>query len=57
MRIPADLRIEVRMQVDEAGRDGQPFGVDFAPALGVHLADGRYRTVVDGDVSRYWFAA
>ena len=50
MRIPADLRVEVRMQVDEAGRDGHPFGVDFAPALGVHLADGGYRTAIYGDV-------
>ena len=55
--IPADLRVEVGMQIDEAGGDGHPFGVDFAPPLGVHLADGRYRAGVDGDVSGYWFAA
>ena len=57
VRIPADLRIEVRMQVDEAGRDGQALSVDFASALGAHLADGRYRTVVDGNVARYGLAA
>ena len=41
LRVPADLRVQVRVQIDEAGRDGQPLGVDLALALAVDLADSR----------------
>ena len=30
LRIPADLRIVMRVQIDEAGRDDQAVGVDRA---------------------------
>ena len=52
VRIPADLRIEMGVDVDEARRDGQPVGVDLAPALLRHLADRRDLAVAHRDVAR-----
>jgi len=49
--IPADLRIEVRVQIDEAGRDDMPFGVDLALALGRDLADFGDPAIGDSDVA------
>ena len=57
VRIPADLRIEVRVHVDEAGRDRQALGVEFASTLAVDGADCRDRARIDGKVARNGLAA
>ena len=51
MRIPADLRIQMGVQVDEAGRDDEALGVDFFLANALHFANGGDGTAVDGDVA------
>ncbi|MBK6281237.1 MAG: hypothetical protein IPF57_25510 [Gammaproteobacteria bacterium] len=50
--IPEDLRVVVRVQVDEAGRDHQSVGVDHAPGARVRdLAHARDHAVPDADVT------
>jgi hypothetical protein len=40
-RVPKDLRVEMGVPVDKAGRDDMPFCVDLAPRrLAAKLADG-----------------
>ena len=51
-RVPADLRVEMGVQVDEARRD-QPVGrVDLASAAAVDLADRDDAVAADPDVGR-----
>ena len=49
-RIPAQLRIEVRVDVDETGCDVLAVRADLALALFFDLADLRYAVAVDGDI-------
>ena len=49
-RIPRDLAVEVRVDVDESGRDQETLGVDLLAAEIVDLADGGDDAVVDGDI-------
>ena len=50
-RIPADLAVVVGVDVDEAGRDQQPVGVDRAPGRSAgQIADLGDDAVVDRDV-------
>ena len=58
LRIPADLGIEVRVQIDEAGRDQAVRGIDGLRRLGVaKVADAADAAAVDGDVGTACFAA
>lgn len=52
-----DLRIEMRVQIDEAGRNGEAAGVDLFLALGCDLADLANDSVLDTDVAAERFAA
>ena len=56
-RIPADLGIEVRMQVDEAWGHEFAGRIDLFRAPGTDFADGGDHVPVDGDVGSRWFAA
>ena len=51
VRIPADLGIEMGVQIDEAGRDGMAGGVDLLLAGLRHCADRGDRIAVNGDVN------
>ena len=57
IRIPADLRVQMRVQIDEAGRNGETVGVDLFSSLGRDLADLANDSVLDGDVAAERFAA
>ena len=51
VRIPSNLRVVMRMQIDEAGRDDQAVGVDdFLREAGCAAADLRDLAVLDPDV-------
>ena len=52
MRIPSDLRVEMRVNVDEAGRDRMSCRVDFLATLGIYLPNARDRVSVDRDIRR-----
>ena len=56
-RIPADLGIEMGMDVDEARRHMQAVGVDFAPGAAADLADFGDQATVDGHVAGKGLAA
>ncbi len=44
-RVPAELGVEVRVHVDEPGRDDASLGVDLAPAMGIdRLLDATMRS-------------
>ena len=49
--VPGDLAVEVGVDVDEAGGDDEPGGVDGLAAVGLDAADGGDPAVVDGDVA------
>ena len=49
-RIPANLRVVVRMRIDEARRDDQFAGVDGALRAVADLADFRDRSILDRDI-------
>ena len=49
-RIPADLRVEVGVQVNKSRRDREPVGADLLLASAVHFADGGDGVAVDGDI-------
>ena len=51
VRIPADLGVEVGMQVDEPRRHGMAGRVDFLAPLAADFADGADGVAVDGDVA------
>ena len=53
--IPADLRIQVRMQVDETRRDEVARCVDFFPARALYPTDGGDETIVNGEIARNRF--
>ena len=57
LRVPADLRIEMRVQVDEAGGDVQTARVYFLLAFGGYLADLDDGVAVDGDIRAEGFGA
>jgi hypothetical protein len=49
--VPGDLRVIVRVRIDDARRDHEPVGVDGALGpLAVVAADAHHPTVGDGDV-------
>ena len=48
--VPEELRVEVRVPVDEARRDDVALGVDLAPARFADPSDGRDRGAGDPDV-------
>src|SRR5205823_10648733 len=51
VRVPEELRIVVRVEIDEAGRDDHPLRVEDALAIaGAEPADARDATVPDADV-------
>ena len=50
VRVPRGLPVEVRVHVDEAGRDEQPVRVDGAPATRVDPHRRDDHAVVDGDI-------
>ena len=51
VRIPADLGVEVRVQIDEARRDGLPAGVDFLAPVAGNFAHGGDGVAIDGNVA------
>ena len=51
VRIPADLRVEMGVQIDETGRDGMPLGVDLLPATCGDVTHGRNRIAIDRDIA------
>ena len=55
--VPADLRIEVRVQVDESRRDDVSLGIDFLGTALVHPTHGRDGVAVNGDVGFDRFVA
>ena len=57
IRVPADLRIEVGVQIDEAGRHDVALGVDLALALCRDLADFGDPAIGDSDVPVERFCA
>ena len=57
VRIPADLGVQVGVQVDEAGGDRMAAGVDFFDALGGYVAHGNDGVAVDGDIRGERFGA
>src|SRR5262249_27447889 len=54
IRIPADLGVEMGVDVDKAGCDGHTLGVDLALGRTVELADTGDRTVLDAEVCTHW---
>ena len=56
-RVPEELRVVVRVRVDEPGRDHLTVGVDRALGVAGDLADGDDAPVVDGDVAGERLAA
>ena len=52
-RIPANLGVEVGVQVDEAGGDGHALGVDLPPPLALDLAHLGDAAAFDGDIARH----
>ena len=55
VRVPADLGVEVRVDVDEAGRDRHALGIDLAMTLVGDLADCGDHPTVDANVSSRGF--
>src|SRR5262249_26952131 len=51
-RVPRDLSVVVRVNVDPARRDEQVPRVDLAPAARAHRPDGGDPAVIDRDVRR-----
>jgi hypothetical protein len=54
--IPADLGVELRVDVDEAGRDEVPLCVDLAPAARLDPTGGRDHAAVDREVPGHGLA-
>ena len=50
-RIPADLGVQMGVQVDEARRHGHAVGIDLPPALAAYLTNFRDAPVADGEVA------
>ena len=49
-RIPEDLRVHMRVAVDEPGRDDQPLGVDHLARRCAYLAGRNDAAVLNGDI-------
>ena len=52
VRLPGELGVVVRVNVDEAGSHGQPLGVDLLPAPARHPAHLHDRAIVHGHIAR-----
>ena len=49
--VPANLRIEVGVQIDESGRHNMAFCIDFFGRLAAYLADVRYGIATYSDIA------
>ena len=57
VRVPADLRVEVGVDVDEPGRDRRALRVDLAVSPAVDLAQGGDDAVRNAQIAGAAFAA
>src|SRR5258707_8988619 len=51
IRVPGDLRVVMRMAVDDAGREGEAAGIDGPPRGAEIGADGGDAAALDGEIA------